>query len=254
MNRTSTFENPTILAIDASTEQCSVALLVNGNCTSKVCNTPRSHAKVILPLVDELLSQADISLKDVNVLAIGIGPGSFTGIRIGVGVAQGLAYGAQLPIYTRASLDILAFETAHKYPECSTVVASLDARMGEVYWGEYAITRDESTQVNIELTQAIAANGIEDFNRLVGEATPNLNESGVGVGHGWSVEGVQHNRVSKVDKDLLPTAESLVQLCLNDLQNNRANLQAYNSVLEPLYVRNEVAWEKRVRIRTTSVS
>ncbi len=252
MNRSSTPENPSLLAIEASTEQCSVALLVNGKITSDVCNTPRSHAKVLLPMIDALLNASAISLQDLDALAIGIGPGSFTGIRIGVGVAQGLAYGAQLPVYTRASLDILAYQAATKFPACQQVVASLDARMDELYWGRYAVERAEGESPNIRLVGEIAANGIRDFNEALANDANDLNEHSVGVGHGWRVDGVQRDSVAQIEEGLLPSAEALVNMCLQDMNNGRAKLQGFDSVLEPLYVRNEVAWEKRVRIRTTT--
>lgn len=252
MNRSSFSETPSLLAIDASTEQCSVALLVDGNVTSQVCNTPRSHAKVMLPMIDALLSEAGVSLQNLDALAIGIGPGSFTGIRIGVGVAQGLAYGAKLPVYTRSSLDLLAYQAAAQFPSCKNIIASLDARMDEVYWGRYAVTRAADSTSEITLQQEIAANSMDDFNQSLAKHPDDFKAHSVGVGHGWCVEGVCRDFVAHIDDKMLPNAEALVKMCQQDMKNNCANLLSFDTVLEPLYVRNEVAWEKRVRIRTNT--
>lgn len=101
---------PSILALDTATEACSVALQYNGNITFLDEISPRSHTQRILPMVDELLNQANIELKEVNYLVFGRGPGSFTGVRVGVSVAQGLAMGANLPVVAVSNLKAMAEE------------------------------------------------------------------------------------------------------------------------------------------------
>ncbi|MGO3800463.1 MAG: tRNA (adenosine(37)-N6)-threonylcarbamoyltransferase complex dimerization subunit type 1 TsaB, partial [Vibrio casei] len=87
-----------ILALDTSTENCSVALMINDQMFTRSEVAPRDHTKKILPMVDEVLKEAGISLHDLDALAFGRGPGSFTGVRIGIGIAQGLSFGAELPM------------------------------------------------------------------------------------------------------------------------------------------------------------
>src|SRR3712207_4644337 len=123
--------NKTILALDTATEACSVALLHNGNLTSLDELSPRTHTQRILPMVDELLSKANISLQQVDALVFGRGPGSFTGVRVGVGIAQGLALGAELPVVPVSNLLAMA-QMAYEQYGATNVVALIDARMNEV--------------------------------------------------------------------------------------------------------------------------
>ena len=88
----------TLLALDTSTEHCSVALQANGQLYLRAAVTPREHSQKILGFVDEVLSEAGLSLQQVDALVSGIGPGSFTGVRIGVSIAQGLAFSRNLPV------------------------------------------------------------------------------------------------------------------------------------------------------------
>ena len=122
-----------ILAIETATSSCSVALRINDEVTerSKVGNNV--HSQVLLEMVQDLLSQAQISAQALDAVAVGQGPGSFTGLRIGVGVGQGLAFGAKCPMIGVSSLDALALQALSD----GVVIAAIDARMGEVYWCEY---------------------------------------------------------------------------------------------------------------------
>src|SRR5690554_5279655 len=128
----------TILALDAATTACSVALCRGGVITRQFVSTPREHTRLLLPMVDELLSEAGISLAQVDALAFTAGPGSFTGLRIGFGVVQGLAFGADLPVIPVSTLAALALAGARKAQLGSgCILPALDARMGEIYWGLY---------------------------------------------------------------------------------------------------------------------
>ncbi len=127
-----------ILAIETCSESCSVALLYNEEHQQQISTEPRGHADAVLPMVEQLLRQADISLKQLDVIAFTRGPGAFTGVRIGTSVAQGLALATDLPLIAVSSLAVLAQgsyrETAIKY-----CLAALDARMSEVYFGVYQL-------------------------------------------------------------------------------------------------------------------
>jgi len=124
-----------LLALDTSTEACSVALLLDDVLRLRFELTERSHADLVLPMVDELLAEAGVGLPDLDGLAFGRGPGAFTGLRIATGVVQGLALGAGLPVAAISSLAAVAEQVPAAAGE--TILVCNDARMGEVYWGVY---------------------------------------------------------------------------------------------------------------------
>lgn len=129
---------PNILAIETSAELASCALLAED--TVIVRSTPgvRSHSQSILPMVQQLLNEAGLALADCDAIAFGAGPGSFTGVRTACGVAQGLAYGADLPVLPLVTLEAMA-EACRAATGAGEVLAVLDARMGEVYWAQYRL-------------------------------------------------------------------------------------------------------------------
>ncbi|WCF13011.1 tRNA (adenosine(37)-N6)-threonylcarbamoyltransferase complex dimerization subunit type 1 TsaB [Edwardsiella piscicida] len=130
-----------ILAIDTATEACSVALWNNGESLALFEICPREHTQRILPMVQQILAEAGVTLAELDALAFGRGPGSFTGVRIGVGIAQGLALGAGLPMIGVSTLATMA-QGAWRCTAASRVLSAIDARMGEVYWGEYCRDSD----------------------------------------------------------------------------------------------------------------
>jgi tRNA threonylcarbamoyladenosine biosynthesis protein TsaB len=124
-----------LLALDTSTEACSVALLLDEVLRLRFELTERSHADLVLPMVDELLAEAGVGLADLDGLAFGRGPGAFTGLRIATGVVQGLALGAGLPVVAISSLAAVAEQVPAAAGQ--TILVCNDARMGEVYWGVF---------------------------------------------------------------------------------------------------------------------
>jgi tRNA threonylcarbamoyladenosine biosynthesis protein TsaB len=125
-----------VLALEAATESCSVALLVNGDVVSRTIESGKSNARKILSMAEEVMAEAQVSLAMLDGIAAGIGPGAFTGVRITVAVAQGLAFGAGLKVVPVTTLESLALQVLKDAG--SRAVACLDARMGEIYWGCYA--------------------------------------------------------------------------------------------------------------------
>jgi len=125
-----------VLAIDTSTEALSVALRTEQGTSERGLETARGHAEHILSLIDAVLGEAGVRLTQLDGIAAGVGPGSFTGVRISVAVAQGLAYGAGLRVVPLTSLEALAFAAIESGAD--RVIACLDARMGEIYWGCFA--------------------------------------------------------------------------------------------------------------------
>jgi len=120
-----------LLALDTATEVCTAALWLDGEVLERF-EPGGQHSERILPMVDALLAQAGLALTQLDALAFGRGPGSFTGLRIGAGVVQGLAFGAGLPVVPVSSLAALA-----QGQDAVKVLAAFDARMQQVYWGAY---------------------------------------------------------------------------------------------------------------------
>ena len=125
-----------VLALDTATEACSVALLSGDEFISRSAEGGRSHAQLVLEMVEAVLAEAEVSLSMLDGIAASIGPGAFTGVRIGVAVAQGLAFGAGLGVVPVSTLEALAFQVMRRGGRLA--LACLDARMGEVYWGCFA--------------------------------------------------------------------------------------------------------------------
>ena len=126
----------TLLALDTATEACSVALLHDGKVASHYEVIPRLHAQRLLPMVQALLGEAGVALSAVDAIAFGRGPGAFTGVRIAIGVVQGLAFALQRPVLPVSTLATIA-QRAWREQGATQVAAAIDARMDEVYWGCY---------------------------------------------------------------------------------------------------------------------
>ncbi|MBF37867.1 MULTISPECIES: tRNA (adenosine(37)-N6)-threonylcarbamoyltransferase complex dimerization subunit type 1 TsaB [unclassified Idiomarina] len=220
-----------LLAIDTSTENCSVALVHDGKLTTRDIESPREHSQKLLPFVEEVLDRAGVSLAELDGLVVGAGPGSFTGVRIGVSMAQGLAFSADLPVYPVCSLQALAQQAIRKN-DVAGVVACIDARMGEVYYALYA---NENGVAVAQSEPAVAKpdTNLIDTGRLKGWGT---------AGTGWDVYADildENHELKHSDNSRLPLAEDMLIVV------NSAGVDPVQAeLLEPLYVRNEVTWQK----------
>jgi tRNA threonylcarbamoyladenosine biosynthesis protein TsaB len=123
-----------LLALDTATERCSVAARIDGRWIERSIDTPRGHAELVLTMVDEVLKEGGVHLADLAGIAYGRGPGAFTGVRIAIGVVQGLAFGAQLPTAGVSNLAAVAQQVAE---QGRRILVCMDARMNEVYWGYF---------------------------------------------------------------------------------------------------------------------
>lgn len=130
-----------LLAIDTTEAACSAALWIDGGINHRFELAPRRHSELILPMMESLLAEADLSPTGLDGLAFSSGPGSFTGIRIATGVVQGVALAADLPVAPVSTLTALAQGAARLY-NATAVLAALDARMGEVYWSACRLAGD----------------------------------------------------------------------------------------------------------------
>lgn len=127
-----------LLAIDTATEACSAALWVEGELKEIFQLAPRDHTRLILPMVERLLAQAGLHIRQLDAIAFGRGPGAFTGVRIATSVVQGIAFGADLPVVGVSTLAALA-QGAYRQRGAQRVLCALDARLHEVYWAQYQI-------------------------------------------------------------------------------------------------------------------
>jgi tRNA threonylcarbamoyladenosine biosynthesis protein TsaB len=224
-----------MLALDAATERCSVALLCDGEIAIRSVESGKAHSEQILSMVRELLAEAQISLAHLDGVAASIGPGAFTGVRISVAVAQGLAFGAGLPVVPVNTLEALALQVI-KTP-LDRAIACLDARMGEVYWGWFA---------------AEAATGVRAVSPpTVGppqSVTPAVAQGARGIGRGFLAYPALETQCDVViDEDsrrALPHAREMARLGSVRLSAG-AGLDAAD--LEPLYLRNKVAFTEAER-------
>ena len=218
-----------VLALDAATEACSVALLDGDTVIGRHEEIGRGHADRILGMVDEGLAQAGMRLAALDGIAASIGPGSFTGVRISVAVAQGLAYGADLLIAPVSTLEALALHAVNQGAQ--RVLACLDARMGEVYWGCFA-------------TDASGAMFATTVPQVGVASTVSLPHAGIhqGIGRGFGahdalrqIPGVVFDARSAA---ALPNAREIARLGAVRLGAGGGRAPA---ALEPLYLRDKVA-------------
>ena len=230
-------KNITLLALDTSTEACSVALWHKGEKTHLDELAQRTHTKRILPMVDELLANSGINLKQVDALAFGRGPGSFTGVRIGAGIAQGLAFGADLPVIAVSNLTAMA-QAAFELYQAENVAAAIDARMNEVYFSQ--VKREK---VRSELGEFFQWNPVIEEQvcqpEKVLEQLSDLTAYRVGTGWG-AYPQFKENGLEGSDI-ILPSAQYMLELALTDYANNKV-ISALE--IEPVYLRNEVTWKK----------
>jgi tRNA threonylcarbamoyladenosine biosynthesis protein TsaB len=225
-----------ILAIDTSTEFLSLALWLDGRVLSRDIHAGQTHSQQILPTLRTLLDEAKIELTALDGIAFGAGPGSFTGLRIACGVAQGLAFGANLPVFAVSTLQALAQQSG-----AEKVIACLDARMGEIYHAAYEKQNGEGLEVS-----APALFKPEDAPKVNGD-------DWVGVGTGWlvypdvlqAVYGEQLREMPAPDHHSHPTATSIAELALPTFE---AGLARPAQEAAPIYIRNKVALKMSERV------
>lgn len=215
-----------VLALETSTEYCSVALWQDGTLHERCELVGQKHSEVLMPMLNDLLQDLGFGIRDMDGIAFGAGPGSFTGVRIACGVAQGLALGAELPIAGVCTLQALAQAAGH-----DKVVAALDARMAEVYYAAYEKRDGEWRAVHepgLYLPQkAPLAEGSGWF--------------GVGSGflaHGDLLRAYYAANLVGVDEQAVPQASAVAQLAAPIFAAGKG-LDAADAL--PLYLRDKVA-------------
>lgn len=221
-----------LLAFDASTEFLSIALRTEQQTYKIDSKAGQTASQLILPQIQTLLDEAQLALTDLNGIAFGAGPGSFTGVRIACGVAQGLAFGANLPVVGVNVLMALAEASG-----AERVIVASDARMGEAYHSVFVRENNQWTEVH--------AAGV-----YKPDLVPAVDGDGwVGVGTAWSVHSealhTQYaNQVASTLPEMTPMAEAILTLATPVFQRGEALLA---SEAKPVYIRNRVALTSKER-------
>ncbi len=220
----------TLLALDTATEACSVALLHDGKVLSHYEVIPRLHAQRLLPMIKTIMAEAGIGLSALDAIAFGRGPGAFTGVRIAIGVVQGLAYGLERPVLPVSNLAVLA-QRALREHGVHQVAAAIDARMDEVYWGCYREAAGEMCLLGAEAV-------------LPPEhvALPfDVSGEWFGAGTGWGYAERLPVNVTGHDASMLPHAQDLLTLATYAWQRGEAIIA---DDAQPVYLRDKVATPK----------
>jgi len=237
-----------LLAVETSTEACSAALYIDGIVNERFELAPKEHTKLILPMIDSLMSDAGLKPQQLDALAFSCGPGSFTGVRIATGVIQGIALGADLPVVPVSTLAAIAQDffdnnsfqkTANSHPQHNFNVAftAMDARMGEIFWGVYR--RDAQGFAELIGNESVTPATEVEF--------PDL--TGVGVGSGWGVYRQElmtrlAGRISYCEIDNLPRARAIARLGVRGFEQG---LAVSVEQAMPVYLRDKVAKKESER-------
>ena len=214
-----------LLALDTSTEFLSLALQLGDKTYTHYQHAGQAASQLVLPQIQALLDSAKITLKDLDGIAFGAGPGAFTGVRVACGVAQGLGFGASLPVVGVNTLLALAQASGHE-----RVIACLDARMGEIYYAAFECKNNEWIEQSV--TRVCKP-----------EAAPVLEGAWTGAGSGWAVYAevlsqIYAKSLVEILPNITPTAEAILQLAKPIFAAGKAKPA---SAAAPIYIRNRVA-------------
>ena len=236
---------PRILALDSATDACSVALCDQNDRVSRFELAARSHTQRLLPLVDEVLAEAGLGLPDLDAIAFGRGPGSFTGLRICLGMVQGLAFARDLPVIPISTLDAMAWGYYRTHPQAlgRTALVTLDARMHEVYCSLVRQDKTESALVHLTPEAVMAPEHLAQQPEVVKALDPS---SLLGLGSGWHYSALQALSTVQVDAKLQPRAEDMLSLALPAFARGEC---CAAEAAAPVYLRETTNWKKRRFIR-----
>jgi tRNA threonylcarbamoyladenosine biosynthesis protein TsaB len=229
----------TILAIETATDACSAALLHADHLYSRFEITPKEHTQRILPMVRALLNEAHLSLEALDAIAVGRGPGSFTGVRIAMSVAQGLGFGLNIPLFPISTLEALALQMCEeieteKAQDC-LIVPAIDARMHEIYG---AIFKPTPLQ-GVCMVHPEAVFSPESFTRILAEYSSKWI---MAIGSGWaeySAQMMQQPLKVHVFSKSAPDARHIAKLAQKQIQDGQKGISALQA--RPTYLRDKVA-------------
>ncbi len=229
-----------LLAIETAAEACSAALLIDGEISLRYEVQPRKHSELIMPMLDELLKEAGLKPAQLDGLAFGCGPGSFTGVRIAAGVAQGVALGADLPVVRVSTLAALA-QGHYRQSGYTRVLPAFDARMQELYWGCYqlqdsglmgALFPDQIAAAHkVRLPEGGGWHGVgsgwdsyvEELSRLIADGLESVTTNLYCSAHDVALLGA----FSMEQGESVPADEALPQYLRDDVAKKPANPQLF---------------------------
>lgn len=215
-----------LLAIETSTEACSVAVYAGGQVFERHELAPRRHTQLVLPWAEQLLAEAGLARSQLDAIAVGRGPGAFTGVRLAIAITQGLALALDRPVLPVSTLAVLAMQGQGEH-----ILAAIDARMGEVYAGRFRRDADG----------LVEAGGVESVCAPAALPLPGTPVHGVGTGFG-AESGALVTRLGATlagyDASALPRAAHLALLAARAFERDQAIVA---DALEPAYLRDKVA-------------
>jgi tRNA threonylcarbamoyladenosine biosynthesis protein TsaB len=227
-----------ILVFDASSSWCSVALSNHGTLYATAQLQPRKHAQLIMPMIEDVFQQAGIKAKDLDGIAFGKGPGSFTGLRIAISVAQGLSLATGAKLLGISSLKALAWQ-AMKSTGQDHILAIMNAHMGEVFYGAYSHKEGE---LDCVLEDSLAKPSQLNLNLLNQAGLSLLDWFGAGDGFQFDEELADSTHfLIGHDIDIAPIAESMMDLAIAAWEKGHFTSAEQQ---QPVYLRDTVAWKK----------
>ncbi|WP_206859933.1 tRNA (adenosine(37)-N6)-threonylcarbamoyltransferase complex dimerization subunit type 1 TsaB [Lysobacter changpingensis] len=221
-----------LLAFETSTEALSVALSIDGEVRERFEIAPRRHAELALPWAEELLADAGLKRAQLDAIAVGRGPGAFTGVRLGIALAQGIALALDRPVVAISTLAALAMRADAHATGASRVFAAIDARMGEVYSAAFELRDGDARALSDERVSAPGDVVVP------GEAGGWI---GVGTGFAATEHALSERLASRfvsIDATQLPHAADVARLAA--MAFARGDAVAAERI-EPAYLRNNVA-------------
>jgi len=221
-----------LLALDTSTELCSAALWLDGAVSVREAMRERGHSELILPMIDQLLRESAIELRQLDAIAFGRGPGAFTGVRLAAGVAQGLGFAAGLPLLPISDLRAIAAQALRLPGAASRALICQDARMQQCYWGCFERAADAVYAVTAEAVAAPAALALPaDW----------AGQHVCGAGSGWAAYrellGPLAAQLAALFSDFRPHAREIALLAAQD----GLACAVPAELAQPVYLRDEVA-------------
>ena len=244
---------PVILALDTTADTCSVAIAgVDGKIREALTRVAREHSQRILPMVEDRLLREGLALGDLDAIAVNRGPGSFTGIRIGLSITQGLAYGVDLPVIGISSLAALANKAFRQQVDWTNkiVVPVIDARMEEVYWSAYRLNATAGPEV---LPEPLIEEQVASPSRCASDVLELMrahktDDSFVGIGSGWRYPALTALPTVAMDVEYYSSAYDVAELAVAAF--GRGDMTSAQEA-QPQYLRNEISWQKYQRIRNS---
>jgi tRNA threonylcarbamoyladenosine biosynthesis protein TsaB len=224
--------NMKILAFDTSTNYCSVALLNGKKIRENCLLAAKEHGQVILSMIAKLLDQEKTELSDLDLIAFGRGPGSFTGLRIAASVAQGLSFVLGIPVIGISTLEAMAVE-AHQLYGAKKVLSLIDARMNEIYWGQYFWNVKKKRMV---------LKGKEKVSPPEKINLPKTEKQWIGVGSGWYVNRellIKNCHPKKNDPKIFPRAKFMAEIALKEFAPKKKKKFTSKDAV-PVYLRDRV--------------